>query len=985
MIVQKSTILLKSFVLLIFIKQLEYVLSEKETDPKVKKLDSRIVSILGRHDRLQILKKSKDDTWIVRNSATNLTGYVPSFMIDAPRKYAENDRKIYTALKDSSVASLGLNSTAGFLSYSRGDQFYVIRGEFHERVWYARSLTSQAEGYISRSDVIDQCDTRWLLGRGYINCGDKCVPRSTPCFCCPPEASNSKWCSLIDYSSSFEEYCCVPFTETCEERNHLGKDIVACFNSKVLKLSEPCQDTSTCYKDYKTSQYHFTYQPQSYYTCKSGDKCLPMEEMCNGNGQCGEERDCGEELRCADHRERIVNISSSLIDSHYYCQYPSEHFGTGEYDYIDRSDENVTNPLVVQPISIDYSYLQQCTLDTGNVGVTCYQDSDDVRCLSRLIWCTKGLEDLCQVNNETKLSSTDATLCGNKAFWRDIDANFYLSNDNGQYTAYYGLLCNGWSQHIYLPWYYEAKGKGVSQINFKCDDQSHRIHTANTTCPSEKMYMKIFTDTFCTEDRKAENMCKDPLGHIQNAAVILPSYYQDIHECWDSCAEPGPKCQACVNEEYFLCENSQTCVHGDLVCDGHPQCPNSEDEDFYRCKERWAENKVFPSHATVKCKSMIYPALDIIATPCDNIVECANFSDESLCSDDSIAQIFTAVAVVGVLILYFCLKFHNCIISCLECSTRKKSKKTTVELNISKEEVFRDFQDQHDDPEIIRRINNFLLHILFSQKMEEMKIILIEFYDLLDKIKNNDDAEIYLYLHRNLEPAVTTAIDEAKFPGLKQKLIGFVEKTVRYKFLTKIQDKFTENDNLRKSKTAMITLWKMTSYQVDLVKDTILTISLLVIMGGPVAIYHFPTKFPSTIVLSLAATIVVPLLMSSIQLAIRNPYLILMFMRKTAMRLNRIIMIFICIGLSVFNYALLVFNFEETKEKVVTKAKKLTDATDEEVLELIDECKLLRTQIIKYVQTDLGNNYITSLIINFWKITINLTILFFTLIFQELK
>ena len=241
-----------------------------------------------------------------------------------------------------------------------------------------------------------------------------------------------------------------------------------------------------------------------------------------------------------------------------------------------------------------------------------------------------------------------------------------------------------------------------------------------------------------------------------------------------------------------------------------------------------------------------------------------------------------------------------------------------------------------------------------------MKIILIEFYDLLDKIKNNDDAEIYFYLHRNLDPAVTTAIDEAKFPGLKQKLIGFVEKTVRYKFITKIQDKFTENDNLRKSKTAMTTLWKMTSYQVDLVKDTILTISLLVIMGGPVAIYHFPTKFPSTIVLSLAATIVVPLLMSSIQLAIRNPYLILMFMRKTALRLNRIIMIFICIGLSVFNYALLVFNFE-----VVSKAKKLTDATDEEVLELIYECKLLRTQIIKYVQTDLGNNFIISLIINF--------------------
>ena len=55
MIIQKSTILFNCFVFLIFIKQLKYVLSEKETDPKFKELDSRIVSILDK----QLTKKEE--------------------------------------------------------------------------------------------------------------------------------------------------------------------------------------------------------------------------------------------------------------------------------------------------------------------------------------------------------------------------------------------------------------------------------------------------------------------------------------------------------------------------------------------------------------------------------------------------------------------------------------------------------------------------------------------------------------------------------------------------------------------------------------------------------------------------------------------------------------------------------------------------------------------------------------------------------------
>ena len=100
------------------------------------------------------------------------------------------------------------------------------------------------------------------------------------------------------------------------------------------------------------------------------------------------------------------------------------------------------------------------------------------------------------------------------------------------------------------------------------------------------------------------------------------------------------------------------CVHKDLVCDGHPQCLNNEDEDFDTCKTKWIEKKVFPRHATVRCKSKAYPSLEIIAGPCDGIVECRNSIDESSCSDDS-TTIIVAVVVIGVIILYFTLKYSH--------------------------------------------------------------------------------------------------------------------------------------------------------------------------------------------------------------------------------------------------------------------------------------------------------------------------------------
>ena len=78
---------------------------------------------------------------------------------------------------------------------------------------------------------------------------------------------------------------------------------------------------------------------------------------------------------------------------------------------------------------------------------------------------------------------------------------------------------------------------------------------------------------------------------------------------------------------------------------------------------------------------------------------------------------------------------------------------------------------------------------MHSQKSDKINEICIEFYDILDKIHNHEISEVFVYLNRHIDPSITTAISDAKFPGLKQKIILKLEGCIGYKFITNFQDK----------------------------------------------------------------------------------------------------------------------------------------------------------------------------------------------------
>ena len=148
---------------------------------------------------------------------------------------------------------------------------------------------------------------------------------------------------------------------------------------------------------------------------------------------------------------------------------------------------------------------------------------------------------------------------------------------------------------------------GVSYY-YNCPDFSDQVFQMNKTCTEDVVdtICKVYEDTMepkmrqicnnrtipCTKEQEMKN---DRLG------------MSDAHFCQKSCLNPGSNCLACTNPDYFNCSRSGLCVHPELLCDGHPQCPHAEDEDFDFCYEKLLKRGDIKDTATLRCRSIMYP------------------------------------------------------------------------------------------------------------------------------------------------------------------------------------------------------------------------------------------------------------------------------------------------------------------------------------------------------------------------------------------
>ena len=765
---------------------------------------------------------------------------------------------------------------------------------------------------------------------------------------------------------------------------------VHCPDGKALDISEQCEDK--CYNDWRTSE---VLDPlNSNFKCEKSlgrDKkslCLPTAEMCQGLEICGEVDICNKnDLRCPRNQNNkissariftpsglpevtIRNLPSQLTSDHYYCHYASYFENDLEYNYIDRQDEAVHGRR--EDIKIDYSDLQPCqttewsSLPVTDSGTTCdcpipgvlcpgsdlYTDFSD-GCIPMILWCREDQQFSCKVGNDSSIRTADKNLCKNYTFWRQMHEglSFNLLNNTLRIKP---VSCRGSMQTVDLPWYFNSLGTfGGMLITFKgtCTDQSDKIFSLHSVCDS-KVFLQIYSDAWCGEgvDSGVRSRCP---SLEQWFSLQTDRIYTDPQDCQDSCLHPGPQCEACTNPDYFVCEESQVCIHPMLVCDGHPQCQFGEDEGLELCTEqdRWVRRGVVAPYASFTCRSQMYPGMTTVATACNGVMECYDGSDEGSCSD-TLSIYFLIISILGVIILYAALKFVHIKNSTGMSSNivSETNQDLTLENLYEVEGYQHHFKENHEDEETIKILNARLLQMIFSEKRDTIKGKCILFYDLLARVKNNNEPEIFCYLHNHYDSNVVKEISKAKFPGLTEKITDKVEKLFHYRFITRIQDEITKNVHLAEHLSTFNTMRKVISNSLDFFKDSYLAIYLLIIVGGPRAILNFMTNFTSVIILSLLGTIVIPIIMSSIYIGLKNPSLVLDFMEEKTWKLKKRTHAIICILSGPLIPIFLLHSLQTTFQR----AKRCAKRNQENILYMFEKSRHIKDLLASILRIELG-------------------------------
>ena len=152
----------------------------------------------------------------------------------------------------------------------------------------------------------------------------------------------------------------------------------------------------------------------------------------------------------------------------------------------------------------------------------------------------------------------------------------------------------------------------------------------------------------------------------------------------------------------------------------------------------------------------------------------------------------------------------------------------------------------------------------------------------LEENQNTNEAMVFTSLHNNYLPEVADMIIDAKFPG-------FVDKY--FSFLHTISDFIKRFESIHRARLHVGKSVTIVSQYSDIFKDIYILSILIKINGGPRTLFDFPLKFSSMIIMCMATTIIVPLLLSSIQLAnSSNPGLVFNSKRKDkwSVRLMRV-------------------------------------------------------------------------------------------------
>ena len=167
----------------------------------------------------------------------------------------------------------------------------------------------------------------------------------------------------------------------------------------------------------------------------------------------------------------------------------------------------------------------------------------------------------------------------------------------------------------------------------------------------------------------------------------------------------------------------------------------------------------------------MYPTMETYATPCDDFPECVDGEDEKMCNNDTKLNIVLILSVIFIALLYLFLKLWR-----LACKNHGKDEnKKKHHLDSKTKKILRKFSKSPDSVKVIEKLNVNFYFIISTESDDKIKSLSKDFYSRLENIYDHKRAEIFSFLHKNMDPLIMKNIINSQFPGVAERFITIIK------------------------------------------------------------------------------------------------------------------------------------------------------------------------------------------------------------------
>ena len=307
--------------------------------------------------------------------------------------------------------------------------------------------------------------------------------------------------------------------------------------------------------------------------------------------------------------------------------------------------------------------------------------------------------------------------------------------------------------------------------------------------------------------------------------------------------------------------------------------------------------------------------------------------DEENCHNSYKSNLILGVSSALVLVLFIGLTVYHYL------TERIISTENNCSVPKSNSEILKKYIENHNDQQIVEEVNLHLLHCINTQTVENLKIILIYFYNLEIVEHNHNEAEIYHCIHQKLDPSVVSKMIDAKFPGCLQPIKNLFRKLENY---------IIKSENVKKILSVTVALTKIEVKYIDMVKDLGLSFLMLESIGGTQALVELPYNFGSVIVSVMLGSIFIPMILSSVHLM--NSAEIIDNILKSSSKLKRFLKMGMFFLMSPFHPIIL----DTLSHKKLEEARTLAEQYNIQATQKMEQYRTLKRQLVTFIKIELG-------------------------------